>query len=66
MTKDPAAEWQKGYDAGLEACVAIIEAQKASFASEQYAVGQPLSSFQERFACDQCIDGIRNLKRKRK
>lgn len=66
LTKDTAAEWQEGYEAGVKACIAIIEAQKASFASEQYAVGQPLSSFQERFACDQCIDGIRKLQEQSK
>lgn len=62
-TKDTAAEWQSGYDAAIESCIAAIENQKASFASEQYAVGQPLSSFLERFACDQCIDAITALKK---
>jgi hypothetical protein len=60
---DPASEWQSGYDAAIDSCIAAIEKQKASFASEQYAVGQPLSSFQERFACDQCIDAIAALKK---
>jgi hypothetical protein len=60
---DPASEWQSGYDAGIESCIAVIEKQKASFASEQYAAGQPLSSFLERFACDQCINAITALKK---
>lgn len=42
-----------------ERCIAAIEAQKAIFMSPEYATGQPLSTFQERFACDQCIEAIR-------
>ena len=60
---DPASEWQAGHNAAIDSCIAAIEKQKASFASEQYAVGQPLSSFLERFACDQCIDAITALKK---
>ena len=26
MTKDPAAEWQAGYEAGVEACIKALEA----------------------------------------
>lgn len=42
-----------------EACVALIEQQKAVFASDEYATPQPLGSHSERFACGQCIDAIR-------
>jgi len=50
-------------DAGAmrERCAQACEDQAASFLSPQYATGQPLSSFQERFACQQCADAIRNL-----
>lgn len=63
MTKDPAAEWQAGYQAAIEECISAIKAQRTSFSSNQYAVGQPMSSFLERFACDQCIEAILKLKK---
>lgn len=44
-----------------ERCAQACEDQAASFLSPQYATGQPLSSFPERFACQQCADAIRNL-----
>lgn len=44
-----------------QAAIEAIEAQKASFASNEYAVGQPLSSFAERFACDQIAAAINAL-----
>lgn len=31
------------------------------FLSEEYAVGQPISSIQERFACEQCAQAIRAI-----
>ena len=47
------AALQQSRSAVIEECVAAIEEQKAR--------GQPLSSFQERFACNQCIAAIRAL-----
>ena len=43
-------------DRAIEAC----EAQKSAFLSTEYAANQPLGSLLERFACDECIDAIRN------
>ena len=40
-------------------CIAIAEQVRDGFLSEEYAVGQPLSSIQERFACNQVIEAIR-------
>ena len=37
----------------------IIAKQIEAFASPEYATGQPLSSFQERFACKQIDEAIR-------
>lgn len=45
----------------LERAAQVCEQQQQDFLSEQYAVGQPLSSFQERFACGQCAAAIRAL-----
>ena len=63
MAKDATAEWQLGYEAAIEECIAAIKAQRTSFSSNQYAVGQPMSSFLERFACEQCIEAILKLKK---
>ena len=38
-----------------------IRAQMKDFLSEQYAVGQPMASFSERFACDQCLLAVAAL-----
>lgn len=45
----------------IEACAKVAEEQAAQFLSPQYATGQPLSSFPERFACGACADAIRTL-----
>ena len=37
----------------------ICEQTRDGFLSEQYATGQPTSSFNERFACGQCAAAIR-------
>jgi hypothetical protein len=42
-----------------EACARIAEQQAQEFLSPEYAVGQPLSSFSERFACGQVAAAIR-------
>ena len=42
-----------------EACAKEAEAQAAFFLSSEYATGQPMSSFMERFACKQVAAAIR-------
>lgn len=43
-----------------ERCARVCEAAAEQFLSPEYATGQPLSSFAERFACDTCAEGIRS------
>lgn len=43
----------------MEHAALICEEQQAVFLSPEYATGQPLSSFGERFACGQCAKIIR-------
>lgn len=45
-------------------CVEACENQQKIFASNQYALGQPRSSFSERFACGACITAIEAGERK--
>lgn len=45
----------------IERCAKVCEEQAVEFLSEGYAVGQPLSSFEERFACSECAKAIRAL-----
>lgn len=45
--------------AALEKAAQVCEAQEATFLAPEYAAEQPLSSFQERFACRQCAAAIR-------
>ncbi len=52
----------KDRDVVLEEAAKACEDLQQIFLSEEYAVGQPLSSIQERFACGQCAEAIRNLK----
>lgn len=40
---------------------ARIKQVQQDFLSPDYAVGQPLSSFNERFACGQCFDEVSSL-----
>ena len=49
-------------DEGMEMAAAACERQSAVFGSTDYATGQPLSSFAERFACERCAEDIRALK----
>jgi hypothetical protein len=42
-----------------EACARVCEDQLKTFASPEYATGQPMVSFSERFACRQCAAAIR-------
>ena len=46
---------------GIEMAAKVCERKAQEFLSPQYAVGQPLSSFQERFACGECATAIRAL-----
>jgi hypothetical protein len=43
-----------------ERAIDACEAQKRAFLSAEYSANQPLGSLLERFACDECIDAIRN------
>ena len=45
----------------LEEAAAVCGDKIQVFLSPEYAAGQPLSSFQERFACAQSANGIRLL-----
>lgn len=47
---------------GMERAIIACEAQKKVFKSHEYATPQPLGSFQECFAVDQCIAAIRAAK----
>ncbi|QZP06842.1 hypothetical protein [Caenibius sp. WL] len=42
-----------------ELAVKLAEQQQQDFLSPEYATGQPLSSFQERFACGQIAEALR-------
>jgi hypothetical protein len=43
----------------LERAAVICEEQAKEFLAPEYATGQPLSSFQERYACNECARAIR-------
>lgn len=43
-----------------ERCAGVAEQQAQEFLSPQYAVGQPSSSFNERFACSEVAKAIRS------
>ena len=43
-----------------EACAKVAEAKAVEFLSPEYATGQPFSSFNERFACEQVATAIRS------
>jgi len=47
--------------ATIEECAKVAEAKAAEYLSPEYATGQPMSSFSERFACGQIADAIRSL-----
>lgn len=42
----------------LQAAAKVCENQQEVFGSDEYATGQPLSSFSERFACGRCAEEI--------
>jgi len=56
-TTPPARSYADAIEDAAKAC----EDQQQVFLSPQYATGQPLSSFHERFACGQCAAAIRLL-----
>lgn len=51
----------EGIRLGLEAAVTACLDRREVFLSPEYATDQPLSSLQERFACDRCVEGIRAI-----
>jgi hypothetical protein len=57
LTTPPARSYADAIEDAAKAC----EDQQQAFLSPQYATGQPLSSFHERFACGQCAAAIRLL-----
>jgi hypothetical protein len=46
-------------EAERERCAVICEEQAQVFGSDEYATGQPMSSFKERFACESIAAAIR-------
>ena len=54
------AERVRAVEAERERCAVICEEQAQVFGSEEYAFGQPMSSFKERFACKSIAAEIRN------
>ena len=46
----------------LGEAVAACREQQQVFLSPEYATGQPLASFQERFACGRCLQEIEALR----
>ena len=59
MPDDIAAAERRGEVRGMERAAELCDQQSAIFASTEYATGQPLSSFSERFACSRCAAIIR-------
>lgn len=49
-------------DEALEEAAKACEKEREVFTSTEYAVHQPHASFDERFACTQCVAAIRALK----
>lgn len=52
---------RRGIEAGRERFARVCEEQATAFLSPDYATGQPLASFSERFACGECAAAIRKL-----
>jgi hypothetical protein len=55
------AEVAKARKDAFERAAAECERQSAIFGTSDYAIGQPVSSFAERFACGSCATAIRAL-----
>lgn len=45
----------------LDMAAGECEKRREDFLSPEYATGQPLSSFSERFACNECASAVRQL-----
>lgn len=52
------SDLELGFASGLKAGAEICERIMMGFLSPEYATGQPMSSIQERFACQQCREAI--------
>lgn len=61
MVYSPASPSQRLDAATVERCAQACEEQARAFLSPQYAIGQPSSSFAERFAAGKCAEAIRSL-----
>lgn len=53
---------QSRADAATERAARVCEEKAKEFLSPEYASGQPMSSFAERFACGECATAIRSQK----
>lgn len=53
--------WQAGSEQAIRECAEKCREQQSAFLSPEYATGQPLSSFSERFACSECEREILSL-----
>ena len=51
-------EYERGYENAIKDAAYACFEQMMGFLSPQYATGQPLSSFQERFACQECRSAV--------
>lgn len=54
------AEREAAIRRGVARCIEIARETRDGFLSPEYATDQPMSSFQERFACDQVAQAIEN------
>jgi hypothetical protein len=63
---DSWSAWLDEADAAISICrdhyARVAEAKAVAFLSPEYATGQPMSSFSERFACGQVASAIRGDK----
>jgi len=55
------AQIESAVKRALEGAAEVCRKQAEVFGSDGYAVGQPMASFLERFACKECGDAIRAL-----
>ena len=53
--------YHKGQEEMQKKAAALCRDQAQAFLSPEYSTGQPFSTFQERFACGQCANGIEGL-----
>ncbi len=65
MSKDPAAEWQAGYEAGIEACIKALEADAKlcdCFAFEENECGCGAWSDYKTIKSERAVEIVRALK----